>query len=261
MPRYARDLPADSVTHIIDRGVERRRIFIRDEDSLFFLAQMREVFLAYGIGVLNYVLMPNHFHIQAISGGAPVGVAMQLLLTRYALYFNRVYERVGHLFQNRFKSFQVRDDAYLVQLPVYITRNPLRAGLVARVEDWEWSGHHELVSGRQRYLDLSRLEEVSGMSSQAWRDSYLELVKQGQTAPSPSATLDELLEHFATLKGISGRDLVAGEKGEPFTAARRLFVREAVRRGHTRVDAADALGCTKAAVTQLLAVKMGDRLV
>src|SRR5688572_29629382 len=119
MPRTARDLPADSVSHLIDRGVERRPIFLRDEDYRFFLAQMREAFITYGVGILNYVLMPNHFHIQIISGGTPVGIAMHVLLTRYALYFNRVHRRVGHLFQNRFKSFQVRDDAYLMQLPVY----------------------------------------------------------------------------------------------------------------------------------------------
>jgi putative transposase len=254
MPRTARDLPADSVSHLIDRGVERRPIFLRDEDYRFFLAQMREAFITYGVGILNYVLMPNHFHIQIISGGAPVGIAMHVLLTRYALYFNRVHRRVGHLFQNRFKSFQVRDDAYLMQLPVYITRNPMRAGLVLRPQDWEWSGHNELVSGRKRFLHLDRIEEVTGMPAEVWRRSYLELVGQTDAAPSPEATLDELIEYFAVLSGVSGKDVVAGERGEPFTKARRLFLREAIRRGIPRVVAADALGCTKGAVTQLLSV-------
>lgn len=254
MPRCARDLPPDSVSHLVDRGVERRPIFRRDEDNRFFLTQMREVFTTYGVGILNYVLMPNHFHIQAISGGTPVGIAMQVLLTRYALYFNRVYGRVGHLFQNRFKSFQVRDDAYLVQLPVYITRNPQRAGLVCRPQDWEWSGHNELVSGRQRFLNLERIEEVAGIPAEVWRRSYLDLVGQAEAPPPPEASLDELIEYAAILSGVSGKDVIAGERGGPFTNARRLFLREAVRRGIPRVDAADALGCTKGAVTQLLAV-------
>lgn len=242
MPRDARDLPPNSASHLISRGVERRNIFLRAEDHLFFLSQMREVFDACRIGVLNFVLMPNHFHIQALSGTTPVGVAMQRLLTRYALYFNRAYERVGHLFQNRFKSFEVRDDAYLVQLPVYISRNPSRAGLVARPQDWEWSGHNELVSGKTRYLDLSRLEEVTGMTAQRWRESYLDLMGRGESTPAAEATLDDILEHAALKAGISARDLRAGARGAPFTNARRFFARESVLRGFLRVNVAQTLG-------------------
>lgn len=252
MPRDARELPPDSVSHLLSRGVERRPIFQRQEDYLFFLAQMRSVFVSCGIGVLNFALMPNHFHIQALSGATPVGVAMQILLTRYALYFNRVYERVGHLFQNRFKSFEVRDESYLVQLPVYLSRNPVRAGLVGRPQDWEWSGHNELVSGRPRYLDLSRLKEVAGMPAEEWRAAYLELISRDQAPPAADAALDDLLEYSAIAAGVSAKDLGAGQKGRPFTRARRIFAREAVARGFVQTEVADALGCSQVAVSQLL---------
>lgn len=252
MPRDARDLPPNSVSHLIDRGVERRNIFLRPKDYLFFLSQMREVFDAYRVAVLNFVLMPNHFHIQALSGLLPVGNAMQKLLTRYALYFNREYERVGHLFQNRFKSYEVRDEDYLVQLPVYISRNPTRAGLVTRPQDWEWSGHNELASGKTRYLDLSRLEEVTGMPADEWREDYLEHIGREVTPPGAGATLEDVLRLAAIQAGISARDLRAGAKGAPYTMARRLVAREAVTRGCLRVNIAEVLGCAPSAVTRLL---------
>lgn len=252
MPRNARELPPDSASHLLSRGVERRPIFLRAEDYLFFLSQMKEVFDSYEVGVLDFVLMPNHFHIQALTGKVPIGIPMQKLLTRFALYFNRQYERIGHLFQNRFKSFEVRDDAYLVQLPVYISRNPVKAGLVAKPEQWEWSGHNELVSGKKRFLDLSRLQAVTGMPAEQWRESYLELIKQGSPTLSETAALDEIIEFAAVLTGISGKDLAEGLRGEPFTKARRVVAREAARRGFAQVDIAEALSITRPSLAELL---------
>lgn len=252
MPRNARELPPESASHLLNRGVERRDIYLRDADYHFFLSQMKEVFSSYGVAVLDFALMPNHFHIQALTGKVPIGVAMQKLLTRFALYFNRQYERVGHLFQNRFKSFEVRDDAYLVQLPVYISRNPVKAGLVAKPEQWEWSGHNELVSGKKRFLDLSRLEAVTGMPGEQWRESYLELMKRGAPTLSETPGLDEIVEYAAVLAGISGKDLSDGLRGEPFTKARRMVAREATRHGFTQADIADALGISRPSLGELL---------
>lgn len=245
-------LDADSVAHILSRGVERRTIFMSDADYHFFLTQMKEVFDSHGVGILNFALMPNHFHIEPLTGNSPIGVPMQKLLTRFALYFNSKYERVGHLFQNRFKSFEVRDDSYLVQLPVYLTNNPVRARLVERPEQWEWSGHNEIVSGKQRILDLSRLGEVTGMSAEEWRESYLELVTRGNPIPPDRAALDSIIEFASFGAGISARDVLQGCKGKPFTRARRTFAREARRRNFTQSSIAEFLGISSASVSELL---------
>lgn len=213
---------------------------------------MRDAFKAHALSILNYALMPNHFHIQALTGDVPVGVAMHQLLTRYSLYYNRVYERVGHLFQNRFKSFLCRDDAYMVQLPVYLSRNPVRAKLVVRPEDWEWSGHNELASGKTRFLDLSRLAEVTGWAADEWRASYLELIARGVPQPRPDSNLEELLDIAAQHSGISLKDLQEGCHGAPFTAARRLFAHEALKRGHLKVDIASVLDCVPSAISAFL---------
>lgn len=251
MPRTARDLPTDSVSHVLDRGVERRRIFLTDEDYYFFLTQMKEVFDSSGVGILDFALMPNHFHIQPLISSVPVGIPMQKLLTRFALYFNRKYGRLGHLFQNRFRSFEVKDDAYLVQLPAYISKNPVKAGMVAKPEQWEWSGHNEIVSGKRRFLDLSRLEAVTGMPEEQWRESYLELMARDPQVSEKSG-LEELVEYAALVGGISARDLIRGSRGTPFTKARRLVAKEARQRGFTQTEIAAALEITPASVAGLL---------
>jgi REP element-mobilizing transposase RayT len=214
---------------------------------------MRDSFREHAVSVLNYALMPNHFHIQAIVGPRPLGRAMHQLETRYSIYFNKQYGRSGPLFQGRYKSFLCRDDAYLVQLPVYLSRNPIRAGLVRRPEDWEWSGHNELVSGRQRYLDPSRLEEVTGMTADDWRAEYLALMVKGLPIATASATLDELLDVSAQISGVSLHDLQEGMRGPCFSKARRHFAREALKRGFLQTDIADALGCAPSTVAFILA--------
>lgn len=252
MPRIPRDVPPDSVTHILNRGVDRRSIFQRAEDHHVFLSLMRDSFKEHAVSVLNYALMPNHFHIQAIVGPEPLGRAMHQLETRYSIYFNRRYERSGPLFQSRYKSFLCRDDAYLVQLPVYLSRNPVRAGLVRRPEEWEWSGHNELVSSGQRYLDLSRLEEAAGITAEDWRAGYLALISKGLPMATASAALDELLDVSAQLSGVSLIDLQEGFRGPCFTKAKRHFAQEALKRGFMQVDIAEALGCAPSSVAAIL---------
>lgn len=258
MPRTARDLPPDSATHLIARGVERRSIFLRAEDHLFFLSQMKSVFDQYAVSVLNYMLMPNHFHIEALTGSVPIGIPMQKLLTRYALYFNRVYERVGHLFENRFKSFEVGDEAYLVQLAVYISRNPVKAGLVDKPERWEWSGHNEIVSGKNRYLDFSRLEAAAGMKPERWKESYLRLLGRGDPTLAASPSIDEIIEFAALMSGISGKDLCNGQRGQAFSDARRIVAKEAAQRNYPQVDVAKALGISAPALAELLRIRKRD---
>lgn len=97
---------------------------------------------------LAWAFMPNHFHLlfHSIDGNLPV--FMRCVMSGYAMYFNRKHNRVGHLFQNRYKSSVVESDAYLVELIRYIHLNPVRSGLVpsvAQLADYRWTGHYAIV--------------------------------------------------------------------------------------------------------------------
>ena len=248
MPRNPRGHTPDAVFHIINRGVERRTIFSKREDYHFFLTQMRQSFKQGGVSLLSYCLMPNHFHFLAGTAKTPVGESMQALQTRYALFFNRIYERVGHLFQSRFQSFEVRDQAYLARLPAYINLNPVRASLVPEPSRWEWSSHNELTSGANRFLDLSRLSELAGMRSDEFRSAYVEGIGKYGKPPTAAATMQQLAEWAALLCGIREQDLVEGVRGGPFTRAKKILVKAALGRGFMLTDVAKHLNCTLAAL-------------
>jgi len=92
--------------HVISRGIDRREIFRDDADRLDFLMRLFSLVQSHGVAVHGYCLMTNHFHLQLQTARANLKEAMQRLLSGYVVRFNRRYDRVGPLFQGRYRAFQ-----------------------------------------------------------------------------------------------------------------------------------------------------------
>ena len=131
----------DALYHVISRGNGRQNIFITDRDRQAFVKLLREVSDHYAIDIHAYVLMNNHYHLLLMTREANLSRAMQWFGTTYTRRFHMHNHTSGHLFQGRFKSLLVENDAYLLQLSCYIHRNPLRAGMVERLADYPWSSY------------------------------------------------------------------------------------------------------------------------
>ena len=127
--------------HILSRGNERRNIFSGDDDYKVFLGVLEEMSERFEVDIFAYVLMSNHYHLLIRTNQGNLSKSMQWVGTTYSRRFNLQHFRSGHLFQGRFKSILVQNDAYLMQLSCYIHRNPLRAGLVNRLADYRWSSY------------------------------------------------------------------------------------------------------------------------
>jgi len=127
--------------HILSRGNERRNIFFGDADYKVFLGVLEEMSERFEVDIFAYVLMSNHYHLLIRTNQGNLSKSMQWVGTTYSRRFNLQHFRSGHLFQGRFKSILVQNDAYLMQLSCYIHRNPLRAGLVNRLADYRWSSY------------------------------------------------------------------------------------------------------------------------
>jgi REP element-mobilizing transposase RayT len=148
MPRKARiDIPG-LLQHVIVRGIERRKIFLDDQDRGKFLARFSSLLKETSTECFAWALLDNHFHLLLRCNSAELSTFMRRLLTGYAVNFNHRHKRSGHLFQNRYKSIICEEDAYLLELIRYIHLNPLRAGMVASLEAldlYPWSGHSVLM--------------------------------------------------------------------------------------------------------------------
>ena len=125
--------------HIVNRGVERRKIYMDDEDHIKFLEIMDESAEVYGFEIYSYALMDNHYHILIKTSALNLSLLMRQINSRYSMYFNSKYKRVGPLWQGRFKSWYVYDEHYLKSLVKYIELNPVKANIVQNAGEFRWA--------------------------------------------------------------------------------------------------------------------------
>ncbi len=150
MPRKARIDAPGALHHVIVRGIERGKIFRSDSDRQNFLNRLGKLIPETHTDCFAWALIPNHVHLLLRTGSIPVSLLMSRLLTGYALWFNKKYQRHGQLFQNRYKSVLCQEEPYLKELVRYIHLNPLRAGLVddlTKLDNYPWCGHSFLMHG------------------------------------------------------------------------------------------------------------------
>lgn len=136
---------AGAVYHVTSRGDRRESIYLDDAGRLAQLAIIEQAMERFDAKVLAYCLMGNHFHLVLHTQQANLSRLMRHVNGVYTQAYNRRHGLVGHLFQGRFKAILVDRDAYLLALCRYVERNPVAAGIVARVGDWPWSSYRAHV--------------------------------------------------------------------------------------------------------------------
>lgn len=140
MPRIARDYNKLKVYHTIIRGIDKQDIFYSEKDRIKFIEIIKGTKEKYNYELYAYCLMDNHVHLVIYDRKEEISKIMQSVQISYASYFNKKYERIGHLFQDRFLSKKVEDREYLKMLCRYIHQNPLKSG-IAKTEDYKWSSY------------------------------------------------------------------------------------------------------------------------
>ena len=182
MPRGARLDAPGTLHHVIIRGIEKGNVVRDDKDRQEFLRRMGELAQGTGTSIYAFALMTNHAHILLKSGEQGLSTFMRRLLSGYAQYFNRRHQRVGHLFQNRYKSIICQEEAYFEKLVAYIHLNPLRAGLVNTFEElafYPWSGHSVLMKKvHYNWLDRDYVLQFFGDRESEARRAYLAYLEE-----------------------------------------------------------------------------------
>ena len=128
--------------HIVNRGVEQRTVFLEADDYEYFEELLCFYLASYNIILHNYCLMRNHYHLLIEIQEENLSKFMKQLNANYAIYFNKKYGRSGHLWQGRFKSWYVTDEAYLYTLMIYIEQNPLKANMIDELGEYPYSSYH-----------------------------------------------------------------------------------------------------------------------
>ncbi|MBI5631764.1 MAG: transposase [Elusimicrobia bacterium] len=260
------------------RGNARETIFFQPRDWERFLDILADLKRSRPFKLYAYCLMSNHLHLLIEPLAASISNIMGLLLGRYAKYLNARLDRVGHVFQDRFKTSLCPKDAYFKHLVRYIHFNPVRAGMAEDPAGWPYSSHHEYLGQRGRGLVdqdllLSMFHEDVQVARWEYRSYMTEGLESASTIvrsilPAPAeplqavgeyfnidscrATLEELAVISAKSSGISLAQLRSPGKVSAVCQARRRFAAAAFDSGYTVTEIALYLRISLPAVSRAL---------
>lgn len=178
--------------HITVRGDRLEAIFEDDADRQQFLLTLEQVIARFNWICLAWCLMDNHYHLLIQTPDGNLSKGMRQLNGVYTQASNRRHNRVGHLFQGRFKAILVDSDAYLQELSRYIVLNPVRAGMVKHAADWAWSSYRQVAGLEPIAPWLSVTELLSQFAEQREQaeQRYAQFVAEGVGLASPWAKLN-----------------------------------------------------------------------
>lgn len=158
MPRAARKKSTSGFYHVILRGINRQRIFEDAEDYERYLWLLTKYKDQCGFALYAWCLMPNHIHILLKEGKEPLSQVFQRIGASFVYWYNGKYERVGHLFQDRYKSEPVEDNTYFLSVLRYIHRNPVKAGICAEPSEYPYSSYRNYFENDA--IDHDLVEEL-----------------------------------------------------------------------------------------------------
>ena len=242
--------------HVINRGVEKREIFSNKDDFEHFLTLLCTLCSKYDVTVHSYCLMSNHYHLLIETQKENLSKFMRALNAQYAAYFNRKYKRVGHLWQGRFKSWFVTDEAYLYTLIKYIEYNPIKAKMVKTLKDYPYSSYSAFTNTSTplsclkssvmftQFLKLQdRLEFF-----ESWYDE--DILKEIQKA-------SRLVVSSVTNKELPRKRLQALFHACKKKAERNTKIVEAVELGYSQNQIAKVLEVTQGTISHVLRQNTG----
>lgn len=226
MARLPRLIIPDQPHHIIQRGNDRQLIFRDTDDYQAFLRWAREASKQFEVSIHAYVLMPNHLHLLATpSEQDSLGRMMQWIGRHYVPYFNRKYERVGTLWQGRYKASVIDSERYFMTCSRYIELNPVRAALVGDPADYPWSSYaHHVGAKSDPLISDHPLYWALGNTPFEREAAYKGLTQQALTSEEVSALTEATLKGWAlgseqfklALERQANRRVRPAKKGRPF---------------------------------------------
>ena len=205
MPRKARRISKTGIYHVILRAVNKQQIFYEREDYLLFIRLLARFKLICGYRLYAYCIMGNHVHLLLKTNEEPLEQVMKRIGTSFVYWYNTKYKRVGHLFQDRFRSEAVETEPYFRVVLRYILQNPIKAGLCRSPEDYPYSSGREYILGKMGVTDTADVLEVIDMRSllefiaQKNDDECLEINETAKIRYTDADAMQLILQELGTL--------------------------------------------------------------
>lgn len=181
MPRRARILVPGCPHHIVQRGHNRKAVFVSEEDHQYYLGNLAEWKTELHIKVYAWCLMTNHIHlvVEASEHESDISTLMKRVNGRQTAYTNRLERRSGSLWEGRFKASPIQRESYLLNCCRYVELNPVRAGMVDHANDYQWSSYRDREIGASKILDFDMCFESLCESHMERIQNYDQFLRDG----------------------------------------------------------------------------------
>ena len=286
MTRRARHDSKGYYYHVVCRGQRKNPLFFSSKDKRMYMSIVNGVLAKHDLDISAYCLMTNHVHLLVSRNDHPLQNFMRLVNTNYAIYFNRRYGLVGHVFQGRYKSIIVLDESYLPHLVKYIHLNPVKAGMRSTPSEYEYSSASSYeckgidciiplkkittLGSRQKYLRFMDLQEESTefplvFDSIGSSEDFLKLEKRESgrekgkfkerrisERSAEDGNLESSTRIFSKEERISFKKLTSGKKDSSLTVVRLKAILYLLEKGFTRAEISREFNFSRSWVTQVL---------
>jgi putative transposase len=159
--------------HLYNRGNNKGKIFLEEQNYLFFLKRLKEKLCDKSIDIISYCLMPNHYHLLVyVNAGGDVPKQMHSLGTSYSKAINTAYNKTGSVFQGTYKGKRIDKDEYLIYLTKYIHLNPVSAGIVKQPGDYVYSSYKDFIGKKNNGF----VEPKAVLSQFKSADDYIKFI-------------------------------------------------------------------------------------
>ncbi len=175
--RGRRKFSKTQIYHILTEGNERKDIFIDNEDKAKILSILSNKNQNESFKVYAFCIMNNHLHLVLKEKNSDISTIMRRINTSYAKYFNKKYNRVGHVFHDRFKSEAIETNDDLLEVVKYIHKNPIRTNICNNMIEYKWSSFIDYIIGLNRY-DFLDIEFVLSIFTHNNREEAIKLFSQ-----------------------------------------------------------------------------------
>ncbi|MBL7069365.1 MAG: transposase [Candidatus Omnitrophica bacterium] len=192
----------EAVCHVTQHAAGKEPLFLEEADHLYALHLIKEKSKRFNFEVFGFVLMPNHIHILLRLGSENLSRAMKNLFECYAMYFNKKYERKGHLFCGAYRNAICFDDSYLLAASLYIHLNPVKAKIVKNPADYRWSSCSVYLRpiSKKTFLNSQFILQILDRDIAEARKKYKELLEDLK-----SKKMEDSLENPKALENFRSR--------------------------------------------------------
>ena len=244
------DLPG--FHHVVNRGVDKRKIYKSSEDKDKFLEILCKACRIYQVNIHDYCLMDNHYHILCETTTENLSLFMRQVNGNYAIYFNKKYKRTGHLWQGRYSSWYIIDESYLYYLFRYIEHNPIKAKMSHTVGEYPYTLLATLLNRHQKVIPCAKhsnlIKEFHYEGIQELLEKPLSKKEQKQLEIEQKKKVIQDEHEFRQTKEITLERHFEDAKD---LKQRNSAIMTALRDGYTQGEVARYLGLSSAMVSKV----------